>query len=148
MDIIVLKGIPLPPSVNHQYKTVMVGGKLMRVPSKEYKQYKKDFAAWAMLKKNEILVARQAIIDWNSTLEVSMYCCFEQSRLITKDGRCKNLDISNRSKALHDLLSEALQINDSTFVSTPMEKVLASLVEEAIIVIKPFSYRYSNDLKL
>lgn len=141
-----LRGIPIPPSVNGQYATVMVKGRPIRIPSKEYKQYKKDFAAWVLINKELVMHARRLIIEWNSTLELSMYCCFEKSRLITKDGRCKNLDISNRSKALHDLLSEALQIDDSIFVSTPMEKVIADNVEGVIIVIRPFNYRKSSEL--
>lgn len=122
----------------------MVRGRPIRIPSKEYKSYKKAFADWVLLNKKEISEYRDIIRSWNSTLEIHMFCCFQKSRLITLDGRCKSLDISNRSKALHDLLSAALQIDDSIFVSTPMEKVIAvDDKEQTIVMLRPFQYRGS-----
>jgi len=144
---IIFTGIPIPPSSNGQYSTIMMRGRPMRVPSREFKEYKKLFAAWVISNKQSLLEARGCIREWNSTLEIAMYCCFEKSRLITQDGRCKNLDISNRSKALHDLLSDALQIDDSIFVSTPMEKVVDSYdKEQVVIMIRPFGYRLSDEI--
>lgn len=142
---IIFTGIPIPPSSNGQYATVMMRGRPMRVPSREFKEYKKSFAGWVIQNKQALLEARGSIREWNSTLEIAMYCCFEKSRLITLDGRCKSLDISNRSKALHDLISDALQIDDSIFVSTPMEKVIApGEKEQVIIMLRPFNYRLSE----
>lgn len=147
IELIILNDIPIPPSSNHQYNSIIVKGRPVRVPAKEFNTYKKQFAEWFFRNKELVTQARETIRIWNSPLEVAMYCCFDHSRLITKDGRCKRLDISNRSKILHDLLSDALQIDDSVFVSTPMEKAIATTNEGVIVKIRPFQFRYCEFIR-
>lgn len=149
--MIVFKGIPVPPSSNDQYATMIVKGRPIRFPSKSAKEYKKAFGIWAIKNNAALKEAREIIVKWNSPLEVSMFVALDKSRIFCKDGRLKKLDVTNRSKSLHDLLSDHIGIDDSYFISTPMEKVIADSDEQVIVVIKPKLVRHlltiQQDLK-
>jgi hypothetical protein len=137
-----LFGIPLPPSSNHQYATIIRRGRPIRIPSKETKDYEKIFKAWLIKNKEAITGAKEDIVQWNKPLSISMVVAFSRERLVTKDGRLKRLDVSNRTKALHDLISDALGIDDCLFVSCPTEKVVADTYGEQVVVcIRPTELR-------
>lgn len=55
---------------------------------------------------------------------------FEYSRLISKKGTFKVVDVSNRLKALHDAISRALLIDDSMFVQISARKIAVAKKEE------------------
>lgn len=140
-EFFMLSGIPVPPSSNGQYASLFRGGKIVRVPSKEFADYKKAWAQWVKFNRESITEAKNSLLAWNSSIEVSMLLALDWERLVTKRGTMKKLDITNRSKILHDLLGETLLIDDSLFVRTPMEKCVAVDVEQVILIMRPFKLR-------
>lgn len=132
---IYLFGIPLPPSVNEQYATILRGNIPIRIPSKIAKQYEKIFWQWKLSNSKAVNQARDDIVKWNSPLEIEMYVAITKERMFTKDGRLKSWDVTNRSKSLHDLLASVLGIDDKLFVSTPMQKIVADVCEEQVVVV-------------
>jgi len=137
-DTVILFGIPLPPSSNHQYATIMRGNIPIRVPSKESKNYSKVFWEWKLANNKSVNRARDSIVSWKSPLEVAMYVAISSEKMFTKDGRLKRWDVSNRCKSLHDLLAGILGVDDKDFVATPTEKILADVVtEQVVVVIRP-----------
>lgn len=144
---ILFMGVPLPPSSNKQYSTFLRNGKIQRVTSPAAALYQHDFKAWAFRHRADILAATQTILQWQSTIEIRAYVIFKKSRLLTKDSRIKKLDISNRLKALHDLLADAFNIDDSHFSTNFNEKLVSiSDQEQVVIVLTPRSLRVESDL--
>lgn len=134
-DLVILFGIPLPPSSNHQYATIMRGNIPIRIPSKESKNYSKAFWEWKLTNNKSVNKAKDMVLKWKSPLEVSMYVAIGKDKMFTKDGRLKRWDVSNRCKSLHDLLAGILGVDDKEFIATPMEKILADVVEEQVVVV-------------
>lgn len=112
--MILLKGIPLPPTTNLQYSTFVKNGRIMRVKAKDSVAYQKEFYAWASLKADDINKAKSLL---NETMELKIRAnfFFSKDRLYTKKGKIKRLDVSNRVKLLHDCLADVLEIDDSQF---------------------------------
>jgi len=149
VDRIYLFGLPVPPSVNGQYKSILVGRKIIRAKSSEAVSYEKVFASWAAEHRDIVASARKEVQRWASPLSVSMYVCLERSKIFTKDGRMKRMDVSNRSKSLHDLLANVLGVDDSIFSHTPMEKVLCDeRGEQVIIELRPHPIRKLQSVNL
>lgn len=149
VDGIYFFNIPIPPSANAQYATILRNGKTRRVPSKEMRDYDKVFEIWVLQNKHSLNEARKQIIEWNSPLEVAFFLVLKRDKILTKDGRMKKLDVSNRSKSLHDKLAGALGIDDCYFISCPMEKVLADICSEQVIVsIRPVNLRSISEIDL
>lgn len=145
--MILLAGAPIPPSTNHQYSTIVRGGKTIRVPSKEATHYKRLFAFWKLKNARAINAARDEIKAWGEPVEVCMYVCFSKERLFTKDHRIKKLDITNRVKSIHDLLCEALGFDDSMIVSASMEKCAVEHVDEQVLILlRPYNFRLGADV--
>lgn len=149
IEPIYLVGIPVPPSVNAQYATIIRHGRPIRIPSKTAKDYERAFAVWELQNRALISKARGVIRGWGQALEVSMILALRRDRLVTKDGRLKRLDISNRAKAIHDLIATSLGVDDCCFISTPMEKVIADICDEQlVIIVKPMSLRNMSKVDL
>jgi len=149
-QVIVLTGIPIPPSVNGQYSTFVRRGRAIRIKSKESIDYIKAFELWAIQNFRTLNEARNSIILWNSKfVEVSMFAGFKQERILCKDGSPKKMDISNRTKLIHDLLAIKIALDDCCFVRTPAEKCIAPVDtgEELIVVIRPRELRKLEDIK-
>lgn len=150
-DSVVLQGLPMPPSSNRQYSTVitMKGGfrQTRRVKSKEAVIYARSFQHWSIINSEKIKEARAAINTWNTGLECTMYFIFPKEKLLTQKNQLKKLDVTNRIKQIHDLLSVALDIDDSWHIRTVEEKVLGVKDEAFVIaVIKPKELRNIMDL--
>lgn len=149
IDGIYFFNIPIPPSANAMYATFTKHGKTRRIPSKELREYAKVFEIWVLQNKASLNEARKTIIEWNMPLEVSFFLVLKRDKLLTKDGRMKKLDVSNRSKSLHDKLGDALGIDDCYFVSCPMEKIIADVCNEQVIVcIRPMIMRSISEIDL
>lgn len=135
--MICLSGLPLPPSSNNQYKTVLMRGKMLRVPSADYKKFKADFGAWLYENKRAVEAAREKIAPLaDAGLKCSVFLGFAACRLVSQKGKFKRLDVSNRMKALHDIVADALGIDDSCFVSVTAEKFYVEAHEKESSVIK------------
>lgn len=59
---------------------------------------------------------------------------FERSRIISKKGTFKRMDVSNRLKAIHDCFATALLIDDSMFIEVSARKRAVAKEREGAIV--------------
>tara|TARA_R110000868_G_scaffold231059_1_gene484365 strand:+ start:450 stop:845 length:396 start_codon:yes stop_codon:yes gene_type:complete len=124
-------------------------GRPIRISSKEAKDYEKAFKVWQLSNRETLKTAREDIVRWGKPLSISILVAFKRERLVTKDGRLKKLDVSNRTKSLHDLLSAALGIDDCLFVSCPIQKVVADTYDEQVVAcIRPSELRGLSDIDL
>lgn len=116
------KDIPLPPTSNHQYITFFNKRtkRVQRVKSKEAVNYQNEFDLYVSEHLQAFKQAQALFKDQPLCVHCEFH--FEKSRLVTKKGTFKKLDVSNRLKALHDLLAKALAIDDSAFVRVSAEK--------------------------
>ncbi len=144
---IVLEGIPMPPSSNHQYKSFVRFGRVIHVKSPELVQFKRAFDGWAFQNAKGLQVA-QALCE-GCAVEVEAFIGFKRSRVYTKVGGYKSLDVSNRLKALHDCLADKLGIDDKAFFSITAEKFCVSDDEEeqVIVRISPFNPREISEIQ-
>lgn len=150
-ESVVLQGLPMPPSSNQQYSTVikMVGGfrQTRRVKSKEAAIYQRAFQSWSIVNSAKIKEVKAIVNAWNTGLECTMYFIFPREKLLTKKNQLKKLDVTNRIKQIHDLLADALDIDDSWHIRTVEEKVLgASSTAFVIAVLRPQKLRSVVDL--
>lgn len=144
---IFISGLPVPPTSNHQYVSMVRGGRTIRFKSKGAKDYEREFHSWAIRNKSMVDKAIVTLEKWHSPLEARAYVIFEKSRLITKDFCMKKLDISNRMKALHDLLCDVLLIDDCHFVTNVNEKIISdNKDEQVIIILQPRKMRFESQL--
>lgn len=142
--------LPMPPSSNHMYKLFRRGRKTFHVPSKELKTFQNEMILYPRVHKLEFLSAKHTVLAWINAgqgLEISCQFFFHYSRLFTKDGRVKKLDVSNRIKALHDCLCRLLGIDDSVFFRVSAEKgtAHADLDEMVMVDIRPIVNKTLQD---
>lgn len=122
--MIVFEDFPTPPSDNHLYPTFMRAGRLIRVPSKEYAQFRKSVESWGILNAQKLKWAQEAIRNFDK-LGIEFVFHFEPHRLFTLKGTVKKLDVSNRIKAAQDSISKLLGVDDSIFFTCTAHKVPA-----------------------
>jgi Holliday junction resolvase RusA-like endonuclease len=120
MTIILIPDLPMPPSANELYRNVMGVG---RVATKELKDYKSAMKRWAFANNYLVREIADVVAKWRF-IDVSANFHFRHSRIITLDGRAKKIDTSNRLKALHDSLAEALGIDDKVFWNVHAKKLV------------------------
>ena len=146
---IIISAIPLPPSDNAQYKTVVRrdtkarnGYKTLRVKSDSAQKYKKQFSDWALVNAQSLVKARKAVASWEGTIELQLYFAMEVHRLFTLDKRIKKNDATNRDKNLQDCLAASLLIDDSRFKLVRLEQVIsAPNSEQVLAILKPKKVR-------
>jgi Holliday junction resolvase RusA-like endonuclease len=133
---------PLPPSSNKQYwaQGMMRGGKPigMITPSKDLKDYKKDFGVWHTTFRKSLLNAEARLKDWESRgiyARVDCYICMPKDRIWTLKNTPKMMDLKNRLKALHDCLAESLNYDDSKFFAGYDEKCTTEQLEPWVFVV-------------
>lgn len=145
---IVLKGIPMPPTGNHQYISFFRSGRMIRVKSQGAKKYDVDFNVWAMLNKQAL---KDALNNLNGMgIEIETFFGFHKKKLIGQKGQFKRLDVTNRLKALHDNLCEAIGIDDSQFISSYEEKFVIDdkELEQVIVRLTPAPIRLLSELSV
>lgn len=136
-QIIRIQNLPMPPTSNHQYILVRRGGKTFHVASEALKQFRRDFKQRLGFNV-QFTAALFELKTWGAkAYRVECELIFTQSKLYTKKGTVKKLDTSNRLKALHDALSEALGIDDSLFFYITAEKRVG-LGESVNVNISPY----------
>lgn len=163
-DFIVLRDIPMPPSVNKAYASVIAKRKedwsdyftskgkpkfyQKRVSSKDLKQFKEDMFCWSMGPKLEgtLATARQLLdmhIKRKELLEVQRYFFFHRESIFTLKGEPKANDVTNRIKALDDSLAQLLLVDDKHFVSGTEMKVPTTSRDEkerVLVIIRPIRF--------
>jgi len=119
-DVVLFKRFPLPPSVNELYATI--GRK--RVRSSVYRSYVRAALIWMKMNPEIVKQARELSIETGPHRFIHIDTIFYMNRknIICADGRPKRNDTSNRLKALHDVLSEIIGIDDSYFWSLSADK--------------------------
>ena len=138
---LLLSGVPIPPSDNHQYSSTIRKNKKtgvfksVRIPSTNFTRYKKRFDEWCLLNMHLIHKARAAVKNWPSPIEVHFFFALEEQKLIGINKKLKKLDANNRDKCLQDLLAAALFIDDSILNVTRCEKVIAPPNSEQVLVL-------------
>lgn len=101
----------MPPSSNNMY-----AGTTRRFKSAVARQFDRDFLTWALVNAQAIAQIRQhlqANMDRDARIELNAVFYFPRAAIITKTGAAKRNDTSNRIKALHDSISEAIGFDDS-----------------------------------
>jgi len=95
------------------------------VASPKLKAFKVEFGVWMLLNRFG-LKAASAALSGEGPLAIHCDFFFGRRALYTKDGRLKKMDVSNRLKALHDAMGDALGIDDSRFTEISARKVVGA----------------------
>lgn len=118
--MIQLKKFPLPPPSNQLYSNI---SRYRRCKSKRYLDYEKECKAWTIKNQEQLSKARDLLCllpKKNAALFSHKH--FYQRRILSKDGSVIKNDTSNRLKALEDVLSNILMIDDKYFWSGSYDK--------------------------
>jgi Holliday junction resolvase RusA-like endonuclease len=146
---IVLKGLPIPPSVNQMLAPVR--GRLIKTSIG--RDYEKRCQLFALTHSKEIEGMAALARSWvenGSTVRVDVYFIFKKERIFSKKNEPKKLDVDNRLKPCLDQLSNMLKIDDKYFFAGWREKLwtLSLEKEQTLIVLKKHSTRQDLLLNL
>ncbi len=113
----------------------LLRGKIRHFPAKGLREFKVAMKAYFLQNHVTMKLAREALSGHALSIHTSFG--LEKSRILTKKGSFKRLDVSNRLKALHDEFAKALLIDDCCFVQLSALKycVLTALDEKATVTI-------------
>lgn len=132
--------LPLPPSENKMYPSGKSG---MRFKSKELREFQ---ASIETIRKNLLFdfgIAARTVDRWlakRNMLSLDVMFYFKKSRLISKEGKTKRLDTTNRLKAICDSVSQALVFDDCNFWQIKCSKnIFDDNKEWCDVRIRPFT---------
>ena len=114
---IILKGVPMPISINAAYENATVPGQRGRRKTKAYRDYATRVEHWRLENLAQVNSIRKQISQLSHDMVFRMEYAFwfKESSIITKAGHAKRNDTSNRIKVLEDALAPILGIDDSRF---------------------------------
>ena len=114
---IILKGVPMPISINAAYENATVPGQRGRRKTKAYKDYETKVEHWRLknLAFANGLKKHISQLNHNMVLRMEYAFWFNHSSIITKAGHAKRNDTSNRIKCLEDMLAPMLGVDDCRF---------------------------------
>lgn len=116
-----LTGFPMPPSVNHLYGWSPGAGRLVK--SKLCTNYERTVGKWVLTNQAQLEKLRLFTKDLGAyVFDVAAMFHMERSSIICLNGKPKKNDTSNRIKALHDVLSSIVGVDDSYFWSLSADK--------------------------
>lgn len=124
---IIFDHYPVPPSVNALYKHFRdprKKGKIVRVSTDEHKDYKERARKWALVNRRLVEQAKLYLRD-ELHIKVTVYVGIHDRDIYTKDGKVRQLDVSNFGKALYDCLADSLEIDDRHFADCRLIKTVA-----------------------
>lgn len=114
------------------------------IESKAKKEYKQRVKIWELYNQAILFKTRIKINEWlkqGKVLNVHLYHCFEQSRIITKSKphRPQRLDAGNRNKVAIDLFFDLLGVDDKYIFTESATKLMTPNggQECTMIVIEP-----------
>ncbi len=122
---LVFERMPMPPTSNHLYASHLRLGRVIRVPSREYKEYRAKMLGFRLGNHIGFVAARGRFTDKPLSIHCDFF--FPYEKIYTLDGRFKRMDVSNRLKAVHDELCEALGIDDCQFLEISARKLVGKL---------------------
>ena len=122
---------PFPVSVNQIYKTVgFRGGHTRRAKSQKYVAYINDCRIWTMRNRTAIHSLRHLVLEFvkcpETFVRLNVDLIVPYKKLYTKKGTVKKIDCSNRIKALLDMVSQIIGVDDSRFFLGSVEFVIGS----------------------
>lgn len=110
-----LEKFPVPPSSNKLYSSFR--GRLIK--SKDGRDYDNKVQTFVLLNKRKIESFKKHVnllLERGPYLSITTVFVMHKSKVLTKQGRLKKIDVSNRLKALHDAFARAMGIDDCVFV--------------------------------
>lgn len=113
----VLSNIPMPPSSNNAYPQNKFG---RRFKSKYYLDWEDKMQEWCILNTKKVVQSQKLFnVETSSqVINVKINFYFPSNKLLTKLGKIKKIDPSNRIKLLHDGLSKIIGLDDCYFQSS------------------------------
>ncbi len=137
MQAIILKDLPIPPSINQAYYTDFRSK--TRHKSSAYRTYERMILEWARINPSRLMMARDLTtkIGQGQAIRVDCTFYFQRSEVLTKEKKQtktkpgspsypKRNDTSNRIKIAHDELSKLLGLDDKYFWDGTFEKKILS----------------------
>lgn len=117
-----LKDLPVPPSINKAYATDFRTRR--RFKSRDYKLFEAMIKHWCAINPNALANAREFTTKLSSgeAFQIDITFYFPREKILTKQGKPKRNDTSNRIKIAHDVLAEILSIDDCYFWDGKFEK--------------------------
>lgn len=117
-----LRKMPVPPSANQLYAFAKTYNRMVK--TKVYREYEREVLRWRQLNELQIKDCRDFFRDLgNQVINVDATFYMPKTEIICKSGKPKRNDTSNRLKALHDVLSELIGIDDCYFWSGSFQKL-------------------------
>ncbi len=111
--------LPMPPSVNACYENA---GK-RRIKSPKLLAFHAEMRAWALPIVRELRRINGIIVaSTNKKLVFDFVFYFGPGKIYTKSGQIKQLDVSNRIKAIEDVLCGMIGIDDRLVFKVMAEK--------------------------
>lgn len=126
--------LPLPPSENEIYRNVPGIG---RAATQALRNWRGLVQVWMLQNKSEMQRVRAWVREQPEplVLNISSAFVFHKPRLWSKQGVPKQLDASNRIKALHDAVAEILGVDDRHLWSGSFEKMQCEHIEDQCSIV-------------
>jgi len=144
----ILREFPFPPTVNQCYPSNKQG---RRFASAELKNFKHKAQVYAHQNHEKILKLKNSLVAVARTdlhyIQVEAYFERPPSKIWTKKITIRKQDVSNRVKALHDILSEILNIDDCYFCLGPTQFVEGTK-ERVHLRFKPIKIQHIDHIEL
>lgn len=134
MDTCELKNIPMPPTANRLYRNPSERERAIflskgmsppgRFKSKNYDVFYSEMKAWCLQNMVKLNLARAMTLRLGPGvfLRCDVTFVFDERTILTKKMTPKRNDTFNRVKALHDVLAEALGVDDCWIWSGSIDK--------------------------
>lgn len=114
---IILKCIPMPPSVNACYANNKKESGRGRIKTKKYREFEQEMLLWFWANTRLVRMLAKVLQELPPgmavKLEYDFY--FKKSSIITEENRPKRNDTANRLKPLDDQLATLFGVDDSLF---------------------------------
>ena len=119
---VTLERLPMPHSVNKAF--LFSKGRFIK--SKEARAFDDAVYVWSLANRKKVESARATVGRWVTegyllTLDVDFF--FHRSRLFSKKGSVKMIDLNNRLKPLVDAVSRLVEVDDRFFFQHTIRKV-------------------------
>lgn len=117
-----IPNFPLPPTTNKLFAFAKTYNRMVK--TKTYRAYDKAVQFWVLSNPGQINDLRAFFRGLApNVIHIDAIFYMKKGSIICKDGRPKCNDTSNRIKALHDVLSTIIGVDDSYFWSGSFEKI-------------------------
>ena len=135
MHGVTLEKLPMPHSVNKNF--LFSKGRFIK--SKEARAFDAAVYVWALANKKKIDAARVIVGRWVTegyllTLDIDFF--FQRSRLFSKKGSVKMIDLNNRLKPIVDAVSKLVEVDDRFFFQHTIRKVGCADFESESCVVR------------